>query len=94
MQILELKRCCDIVCFTGAHTCENSYTKTKQHLKDWKEINWFTQHNVTFCFKKQSLDVIQEKHVPRTIELLTHQTGARLVLIILPCTSSKLQVYN
>ena len=72
----EITKYFDIISFTYTH--DSNFNEISNYPNVWKDIYICTEHGLAFCFKKQFLKVLEEIHVPTTIDTLALILGIKL----------------
>ena len=47
------------MCLTETYTHGSNFTEISNYLNGWKDIHIRTEHGLAFCFKEQSLKVLE-----------------------------------
>ena len=74
------------MCFVETYMHGSNFTKISNHVNGWKDIHIRTEHGLTFCFKEQSLKVLEEIPVTTAVETLTlvlNNKGEFTLLVLL-----------
>ena len=74
------------MCFVETYMHGSNFTEISNHINGWKDIHIRTEHRLSFCFKEQSLKVLEEIPVTTAVDTLTlvlNNKGEFTLLILL-----------